>query len=171
MTKKNILLTGLPGVGKTTLIKNLSKELIDFKSHGFYTEEIKERGIRKGFTLVSLSGTRRLLAHIEIKSSYTVGKYGIDVKGFEKFLDSIGFTAPETNLIIVDEIGKMECMSSKFIKIMKEVLNSKKFVVATVAYKGRGFIEEVKKRDDARLFEVTLKNRDSLLVDILKELN
>ncbi len=65
----------------------------------------------------------------------------------------------------------MECMSSKFIKIMKEVLNSKKFVVATVAYKGRGFIEEVKKRDDARLFEVTLKNRDSLLVDILKELN
>ncbi len=168
MTKKNILLTGIPGVGKTTLIKNIYKKLAFLCPTGFYTEEIREDGERKGFALISLIGTKRVLAHIDLESAYSVGKYGIDVKGFDSFLDSINFFASNSKLVIIDEIGKMECMSSKFKRIVKEVLDSEKLVIATVALKGKGFIEEVKKRNDIIIFEVTLKNRDSLLEEILK---
>ena len=167
LIKKNILLTGLPGVGKTTLIRRLSEELKNLHPAGFYTEEIREEGFRKGFELISLDGKRGLLSHVEIKSPYRVGKYRVDVKGFEGFLDSIAFFAPETKLIIIDEIGKMECLSLEFKRLIKEVLDSEKMVIATIAFKGSGFIEEIKKRNDVRLFEITEKNRDSLLLEIV----
>jgi nucleoside-triphosphatase len=167
LTKKNILLTGLPGVGKTTFVKKLSEELLGLHPVGFYTEEIRERGVRKGFDLISLDGRRGLLSHVEIESPYRVGKYRVDVKGFEDFLESIAFFAPALNLIIIDEIGKMECLSPKFKKLITEILDSGKVLIATVAFKGGGLIEEIKKRDDIRLFEVTQKNRDSLLSEIL----
>ena len=166
-TKKNILLTGLPGIGKTTLIRKLSEELKGLHPVGFYTEEIRECGIRKGFGLISLNDRKGLLSHTEIKSPYRVGKYRVDVKGFEVFLDSIAFFVPETNLIVIDEIGKMECLSVKFRKFIQEVFNSGKRVIATIAFKGNGFIEEIKKRDDVKLFVMTKENRDILLLEIL----
>ena len=45
LTKKNLLITGLPGVGKTTLVKKLSEALKSLYPVGFYTEEIRERGL------------------------------------------------------------------------------------------------------------------------------
>ena len=168
--KKNILLTGLPGVGKTTLIRRLSEELKNLHPAGFYTEEIREEGVRKGFELIGLDGKKGLLSHVEIKSPYRVGKYKVDVKGFEGFLDSIAFFAPETKLTIIDEIGKMECLSPEFKRLIKEILDSEKMVIATIAFKGSGLIEEIKKRNDVRLFEITERNRDSLLSEIFSYL-
>lgn len=165
--KKKILLTGLPGVGKTTLIKKLSEELYDQHPVGFYTEEIREEAVRKGFGLVSLDGKRGLLSHIDTNSPYRVGKYKVDVKGFEDFLKGIHFLNPERSLIIIDEIGKMECLSYKFRGMIRDILSSDKVLIATIALKGGGLIEEIKKRDDVRLFEVTLKNRDALVSEIL----
>ena len=170
LIKKNILLTGLPGVGKTTLIRRLSEELKNLHPAGFYTEEIRKEGVRKGFELISLDGKKGLRSHVEIKSPYRVGKYKVDVKGFEGFLDSIAFFVPETKLIIIDEIGKMECLSPEFKRLIKEILDSEKIVIATIAFKGSGLIEEIKKRNDVRLFEITEKNRDSLLSEILSYL-
>ncbi|MBM4338221.1 MAG: NTPase [Deltaproteobacteria bacterium] len=167
---KKVLLTGLPGVGKTTLIKRLVEALKEFHPIGFYTEEIREEGIRKGFEWLSFDGRGGLLSHKKIKSPYRVGQYGVDVKGFDDFLDSIPWTDPSTRLIIIDEIGKMECFSDKFKKILKEVLDSKKGFIATVAMKGSGLIAEVKERKDIDLFTITQSNRDSLLDKILNEL-
>lgn len=167
---KKILLTGLPGVGKTTLIKELSSALKEFHPVGFFTEEIREAGERKGFELISLDGRRGLLSHKKIKSPYRVGKYGIDVRGFDDFLDSIPWTDPSARLIIIDEIGKMECFSEKFKKIIKEIFESKKGLIATIAMKGGGLIAQIKARNDVMLFEITLKNRNSLLTEILKEI-
>ena len=125
MVKKNLLVTGLPGVGKTTLIKKLSEALKDFHPVGFYTEEIREEGVRKGFELISLDGKKGLLSHKNIRSPYKVGQYKVDIKGFEDFIDSISFFNPLTHLIIIDEIGKMECLSSQFKKLLKEILDSR----------------------------------------------
>ncbi len=166
LTTKNLLITGLPGVGKTTLIKKLFEALESFHSVGFYTEEIREGGERKGFELISLEGKRALLSHKEIKSPYQVGQYKVDVKGFEDFLDSIPFFNPSTRLIIIDEIGKMECFSIRFQEILKEILDSEKWAIATIALKGSGLIAEVKRRTDVQLFEITKGNRDSLSKEI-----
>ncbi|MGA2466510.1 MAG: NTPase [Thermodesulfobacteriota bacterium] len=168
--KKNLLITGLPGVGKTTLIKKLSEELKYLHPAGFYTEEIREAGQRKGFELISLDGKRGLLSHVEMRSPYRVGKYKVDIESFENFLNSIPFFDPSTRLIIIDEIGKMECLSDRFKNLLKKIFDSGKLVVATIALKGSGLIAEIKERDDVKLFKITKHNRDSLLLEILGHL-
>jgi nucleoside-triphosphatase len=169
--KKNLLITGLPGVGKTKGIRKLCEALKDVHPVGFYTAEIREEGMRKGFELISLEGKRGILSHVHIKSPYRVGRYKVDVSGFEDFLGEIPFFNPSSTVIMIDEIGKMECLSDKFERILKEVLDSEKRVIATIALKGSGLITEVKKRKDVKLFEITQSNRDVLLSEILKEIN
>jgi len=169
LAKKNLLVTGLPGVGKTTLIKNLAEALKNFHPVGFYTEEIREGGERKGFALVSLEGKRGLLSHKKIRSSHRVGAYKVDIKGFEDFLDSISFFNPLARLVIIDEIGKMECLCDQFVKLLEEILDSEKWVIATIALKGSGLIEKIKKRQNIRLFEITQENKDALFSEILEE--
>lgn len=168
-TKKHILITGVPGIGKTTLIRKLAEELKDFHPAGFYTAEIREWGIRKGFELVSLNGKRGLLSHVDIKSPFIVGKYRVDVQGFEDFLGATLSLFSSTRLVVIDEIGKMECLSAIFKNRIREILDSEKILIATIALRGTGFIEEIKKRDDVRLFEITQSNRNSLLWEILEE--
>ena len=166
MTKKNVLITGLPGTGKTTLVKKLAGEFQDLNPAGFYTAEMRERGARGGFELVGLDGTRRVLSHVNIKGPDRVGKYGVDVTGFDEYLGALALSDPNVKLIIIDEIGEMECLSRQFIDLMQDVLDSGKPLIATIAQKAGGFIAEVKKRWDVKLFEVTQANRDSLLESI-----
>jgi nucleoside-triphosphatase len=170
LVKKNVFITGLPGVRKTTLIKKLSEALKGFHPVGFYTEEIREGGERKGFELISLEGKRGLLSHKQIESPYKVGQYKVDIKGFEDFLGSISFFSPFTRLVIIDELGKMECLSDQFKKLLKATLDSERRVIATIALKGAGLLAEVKERQDVKLFEITRKNRESLVSEILREM-
>jgi len=158
-------------VGKTTLIRRLYEALKDFHPIGFYTAEIREEGVRKGFELVTLEGKRGVLSHVDIKSRYRVGRYKVDVSGFEDFLGGISFFDPSSNMMMVDEIGKMECLSDKFEKILKKILDSEKWVIATIALKGSGLIAGVKQRQDIKLFEMTQNNRDVLFSEILEEIN
>jgi len=169
-SKKNLLITGLPGVGKTTLIRKVCEALKDFHPVGFYTEEIRESGERRGFELISLGGERGLLSHKRTESPYRVGQYRVDIESFENFLDSIPFASPVSRLMIIDEIGRMECLSDRFKKLLGEALGSEKWVIATIALKGGGLISEVKQRLDVKLFGMTPSNRDILLSDILKEI-
>lgn len=163
---KNLFVTGLPGVGKTTLIKKLGEKLAIYGRGGFYTGEIREKGIRRGFSLTSFDGEDSILSHINIKSAFRVGKYGVDIDRFDKFLDTIDFFNPKYKFVIIDEIGKMECMSEKFRQLLVRILNSDKHVIATIALKGSGFIERLKRREDSRLFMVNSNNRDELADEI-----
>jgi len=169
-SKKNILLTGVPGIGKTTLMINLFESLRDFNPVGFYTEEIRKEGVREGFELVSLDGRRGLLSHVGIKSPYRIGKYRVDIMGFEDFLSAIPILGSPSPFILIDEIGKMECLSDRFKTLLIQVIKSEKMVIATIALRGEGFIAEIKKRADVLLFEITEQNRDFLLSDILTEI-
>jgi len=163
--KLNILFTGLPGVGKTTFIINLARELKDVSLAGFYTTEIRKAGVRKGFKLVSLDGKTSILSHVDIKSRYRVGRYGVDVNGFEAFLDSLDLTHSDADVLIIDEVGKMECHSGKFRHLIVSLLDSQKPLVATVSVRGEGLISEVKRRPDVQFLELTAANRHSLVIE------
>lgn len=132
---------------------------------GFYTEEIRERGIRRGFRLVSLhDGKSTLLSHVDIRGPRYVGKYGVDIEGFEKFLDGIPFNGAP--LVVIDEIGKMECMSEKFRDLVRKLLRRRITLVATIARKGTPFIEGVKKTPGSVLFNLTKDNRENIFEEI-----
>ncbi len=130
---KNILITGSPGIGKTTLVKRLFERLAVRHPVGFYTEEIREGGIRRGFRLVGHDGQEGILSHVDIRSPFKVGKYRVDVSGFDRFLDTLKISESESGLVIIDEIGKMECFSRKFLSLLNELLQSENRLFATIA--------------------------------------
>jgi nucleoside-triphosphatase len=167
----HLLITGLPGVGKTTLIRELAKRLTDYHPAGFYTEEIRDaQGIREGFRLVTLCGRHLVLSHIHHPGPYRVSRYGVDVAGFERLLEELDLQGSRAPLIIIDEIGKMECFSRRFVDVVTLLLDGLKTVVATIALKGEGFIREVKQRPDCRTVTVTRDNRDRLMSDLSTEI-
>ena len=77
--KKNILLTGQPGVGKTTAILKIIQHLRSGTAAGFWSREIRNREKRVGFSIETLTGKRGILAHVDISSQYKVGKYSVNV--------------------------------------------------------------------------------------------
>jgi nucleoside-triphosphatase len=168
--KKNLFVTGLPGTGKTTSIRKVVERLPPgVTASGFYTAEIRESGGRVGFAVSTLDGQNGLLAHVRIGGRARVGRYGVDVRGFEDLVLPL-LEAGRAGLYVIDEIGKMECFSLAFCDKVRALLDSGAPVLGTVALKGGGFIAEVKTRDDVALFEVTLRNRDRLVDEISRTL-
>jgi nucleoside-triphosphatase len=168
---RNILITGTPGCGKTTLFRHLVEALRHLEPVGFYTQEIRESGVRKGFNLNGLDGSLGLLAHVDLSGDFRVGRYGVDVAGFENFFSRLPFSVPGSKLVMIDEIGKMECFSEEFKTAIFEILDSERIFVATVALKGSGLIAEIKKRTDIRLFEATRKNQGIIMAQIVNLVN
>ena len=167
-----ILLTGLPGCGKTTAVMQIIANLDSKKVAGFYTQEIREKNVRKGFGWKRLDGAEGILAHIDIKGPFRVGKYGVDVAGFEKYVVPIlDIQQTDAELFVLDEIGKMECLSEKFVAAVRQLFTSDKSVLATVALKGTGLISEVKNYPDTQLFNLTTQNRDKIIAEILQTLS
>jgi len=156
----NILLTGRPGIGKTTVITRLADLLTNKTTAGFYTEEIREGGQRQGFGATTFSGGSGVLSHVGLQSRHRVGRYGVDVAAFEQLvLPELG---RRCDVMLIDEIGKMECFSTRFVEAVRGLLDGPTPIVATVGAFGGGFIAEVKARSDAEVWQVTRENRDGL---------
>jgi nucleoside-triphosphatase len=165
---KNILLTGRPGVGKTTTLIAAVK-LLGGSAGGFYSEEIREKGERTGFNIVTLSGERRAMASKTFKSSQRVGKYGVDVEAIDATaVAAIGDAIKNKDVIVIDEIGKMELFSKNFRDMVMKALDSDKPVVGVIMESHNEFADRIKDRDDVSLIEVTIENRDEVAV-LLKE--
>ena len=161
-----LLITGAPGIGKTTVIRRTAEGLKHKGLRGFYTEEIREDGERRGFRVVSFDGTTQIIAHVDFLKRHRVGKYGVDVAALD---DAAALLRPDPDarVYLVDEIGKMECLSDRFIAAMRILLAGHAPMVATVGAHGGGFIAEVKRRPECELWEVTPVDRDELPARIL----
>lgn len=165
---KNIFISGKPGCGKTTLIKEILEEL-KIKVRGFFTEEIKRNKERIGFKIVTLNGKTGILAEKGFKSPYRVSKYGVILKVLEEIgLKGIEEGLKENSLIVVDELGKMELFSQKFKRVVLAALDSKNKILGTMMLKPNPFCEKIKKRPDTKIFYLTRKNHQSIKEQIIK---
>jgi nucleoside-triphosphatase THEP1 len=75
---KKLLLTGSPGCGKTTAPERLVERLGSLRLAGFLTLELREHGQRDGFEAVGLGGRRAILAHVRVRSPWSVRRYGVE---------------------------------------------------------------------------------------------
>jgi nucleoside-triphosphatase THEP1 len=167
VVKKNIFLTGAPSSGKTTVIKKVIASL-PYPANGFYTEEERVGGSRVGFRMHTLDGKTGYLAHQEIQSEYHIRRYGVSIDNIEA-LAAPSITPVKGQVIVLDEIGKMECFSRIFMEAAQKALDSPNIVVGTITFGGSDFILQVKEREDIEILEVTLENRDLLPQVILEK--
>jgi len=165
----NIMITGYPRTGKTTLIMKVVEKTTKNVA-GFYTEEIRnELGGREGFEVIGVrTGKKGMLAHVNAQSDKRVGKYYVTLKEFEEI--ALEEMKLKTDIMIIDEIGKMELFSRPFKEKLLKCLESKN-VLATITMRGGGaFVEQIKKREDVELLEITVENREEMIQKIITKI-
>lgn len=163
--KKNIFLTGAPSSGKTTVIKKVIA-LLPYPATGFYTEEQRVAGKRVGFVMKTVEGKSGYLAHQDIRSDFHIRRYGVSIENIETIavpsITPSNMQISNRHIIILDEIGKMECFSDLFKQAAVTALDSPNIIVGTITFGGDDFIMQIKNRGDIEIHEVTEENRDSL---------
>ena len=162
-----ILLTGPPQCGKTTVVRKVAARWPG-RAAGFYTREVREHGIRLGFEIVTLAGATALLSHVNFPGPHRVGKYGVSLEKFHRVALPALEVIPGVDLMVVDEVGKMECLSPRFVAAMESLWSAPAPLLATVAAKGGGYIAALKDKPGKIEFIVTPANRDSLPFRILE---
>jgi|Deesub1362A_J573_1020465.scaffolds.fasta_scaffold00289_22 nucleoside-triphosphatase len=167
---RNLLITGRPGVGKTTLVMRVVDSLDKGVAGGFYTQEIREGRHRVGFIAKTVDGRSQILAHVDIKSRFRVGRYGVDVGAIDDLIvSSIDDAIKERKVVIIDEIGKMELFSERFRQAVLQAMDSQRVVIATIAVYNNEFLRALKERRDVRLFELDIENREGLFMDVMEK--
>src|SRR5918996_1304086 len=147
-----LFLTGNPGVGKTTLIRAIAERLEEVTCAGFYTEEKRQRGQRVGFRIITLDGEEANLASLG-REKPAVGKYSVHVEEFEKLaLPNLDTATTPADLYVI------------------ELLAQPTNLLATIAKKGKGFIDQIKRRTDVEIIEVTRKNRAELPEELARRI-
>ncbi|OGO53291.1 MAG: hypothetical protein A2148_09220 [Chloroflexi bacterium RBG_16_68_14] len=168
-----ILITGRPGSGKTTLVRRVL-ETLDMPAGGFYTRETRgPDGRRTGFELVTLDaslpdgqGQVATLAHVGIRGPYRVGRYGVDVAALEQVgVPAIERAVASGHLVVIDEIGKMELLSTTFRRAVAEALR-RCVLFGTIMQAAHPFADELKARPDTFVFELTEANRDQVRAQV-----
>ncbi|MCU0521241.1 MAG: nucleoside-triphosphatase [Anaerolineae bacterium] len=167
---KSLLLTGYPGIGKTTIIKQVATALGD-RAGGFYTEEILGPGGRQGFMLFTLRGKQAIVAHKDLRDAQfpRVGRYGVDVGS----LDRVGVRAlrramGEHQIVVVDEIGTLTLYSRAFQDTLMEALMGRYHVIGTIAAGPHPEGDAFRVLAQVEVREVDRRNRDGMAERIAK---
>ena len=169
MPVNNILVTGPPRSGKSTLIEKVVQS-ISRPATGFFTQELREKGQRVGFSITTLQGKTGVLAHQRIRSTFRVGKYRVNLEDLDQIAVPSMLPSTPDQIVVVDEIGKMECFSRLFKETLIKVLSSDNLVIGSVAIKGDRFIQSIKKRDDVSLVSISENTRDLALKVFLQKI-
>ena len=163
----NILLTGAPGCGKTTVIM---RTLEDFagRAAGFHTKEILEQGHRVGFAIEALNGQSGILAHTDLTAGPKISKYRVNIPDIDQIaVPALLRACQEADLIVCDEIAGMELCSEKFAAAVRQALACRTPLLGTIQRKRHPFLGEIRQLATVRIIEVTPANRDQLPHQIL----
>jgi len=172
-----IFLTGLPGVGKSTVLAKVIDELKSrgMKVGGMVTQEARQHNVRVGFKITDvLTGREGWLARVRQPVGPRVGKYAVDLEG----LEGIGVQAirealgnPEVSVVAIDELGPMELFSTTFKDAVRQVIASGKTLIGTIHYRANDpLLREIRNMPNVKIISVTKENRPGLQRDIVQEL-
>ena len=170
---RTLLLTGRPGIGKTTVIKAVA-EVLGNRAGGFTTEEMHGPGGRAGFRLATLDGQAAVMAHTNLrgKGRPRVGRYGVDVGAIERIgVAALRLAMQERRVVIIDEIGKMELFCGPFKDIVLRAVGGPHAVIATVMVKPNPWVDALKAMPQVEGWEVTAQNRDGMAERVLRWLD
>jgi nucleoside-triphosphatase len=165
--KRLILITGQPGIGKTTILLRTvdALKIKGYKISGMISREVREGGTRVGFEIVDLETEQKgWLAHVNQQAGPKISKYRVNLSD----LDAIGAISilnavTDADVVVVDEIGPMELFSPAFKDAVSRAIESEKPVLGTIHYRARdSLITAIKAREDAEILEVTQENRGHL---------
>ncbi|MFI5355256.1 MAG: nucleoside-triphosphatase, partial [Desulfobaccales bacterium] len=144
------------------------------RAAGFYTREVREQGVRVGFEIVTLDGQAAMLSHVDFPGPYRVGRYGVNLENLRR----VGLAAlevfccrPGGDLVVVDEVGRMECLSPQFVETLERLWTKPVPLLITVAEKGGGYMAAIKEKSELILITVTQDNRNGLPDKILELLS
>ena len=165
-----ILLTGVPGSGKTTAIKEILASL-NCQAGGFYTQEIRTKGRRMGFKLITLDGREGLLAHRDFKGPHRIGRYGVDLTALETIgVEAIQQATAELDLVVIDEIGPMELISDRFRRAVLTALESDRPMLGSIVQRPTPFTDRVKAIPSVRILRIHRGNRALIVNDVVNHL-
>ena len=167
MPKRVILLSGNPGVGKTTVLMKTVNALKErgIRVGGMISREVREGEGRVGFEIIDIASSRRgWLAHVNQKGGPRVGRYSVNVEDLNAIgAQAVNFAVENCEVVAMDEIGPMELFSEEFKDAAWKALDSHKLVIAVVHWKATDrLINEAKMREDAEIITVTVENREKL---------
>jgi len=170
---KSLLLTGHPGVGKTTIIRKVIEALGD-RAGGFYTEEITGPGGRHGIKLITLYGEQTTIAHKDLKAPRypRVGRYGVDTAALDKVgVKALKRAIGRNRIVIVDEIGLMELYSRKFLDVLMGGFMGEAHIVGTIMAKHHPEADVYRYLSQIEIWEIDHRNRDAMHKRVLKWVN
>ncbi len=161
--KSAYLVTGEPGIGKTTLIRQVVSTM-RLRAAGFYTEDLRTAGVREGFRIVTLDGQTALLAATGHPSDVSVSKYGVDVPELER----VGVAALRRGLerghvLIVDEIGKMQLFSKEFRSIVLTAVQQGHPMLGTIMGGRNPYADRIRQHQNVEVLTLTPESRQDLL--------
>ncbi|HUN08549.1 MAG TPA: nucleoside-triphosphatase [Aggregatilineales bacterium] len=173
--KPVMLLTGPPGIGKSTIVQAVIERLGN-DAGGFYVRAPWVDGRRDRFELVTLSGETATLA-LESRASafprevdFDVFKVNLDaVEGLA--IDTLEVTLTSKKVVIVDELGPMQFVSNRFKQLVWKILTDpSRLVFGTIVERPYPFADDLKKLARVQLIPVTLTNRDALPSQLMAQL-
>jgi nucleoside-triphosphatase len=159
-----IVLTGAPGVGKTTAVMRVARELKErgVKVGGIVSRELKTNNTRIGFEFIDLTTNDRNVLASVTGNGPKVGKYFVNIAGCRFAAERLTSAVRNSDVIICDEIGPMELKSKEFIDSVKNLLYVDKKVIVIVHQKLQHLLTNDFRNKSSLLINLDLENRDEV---------
>ena len=167
-----IILTGAPGVGKTTIVRDVAQKLKarGVRVGGVVSREVRTNNVRTGFEFIDLAtNDRDTLASIT-GNGPRVGKYYVNLSGC-RFAAERLINALTSEVIICDEIGPMELKSKELVDVVKNLLNTDKKVIVVMHQKLEHPLADEFRKKSSSLISINLRNREGLIETLLDRLS
>jgi nucleoside-triphosphatase len=169
----SIILTGAPGIGKTTIVMDVAQKLKarGVRIGGVASREVRTNNVRIGFEFIDLATNDRDVLASVTGNGPRVGKYFVNLTGCRFAADRVKNALINSDVIICDEVGPMELKSNEFIDTVRYLLKTDKKAIVVIHQKlEHPLIREFREKPNS-LININIGNREKVAKILLNELS